>query len=140
MPMMLCHTRNGYVFLLTVLIVGVIATGTAVSLMLLGWAAEQNGQLIAQSAQAFEYAQRCTERTLHNLLYDPSYAGSGTLTFDNGTCTIYTIGGHGNDERTLCSEGVSGDNIRRIEVTIARLYPSILVKSWREVLEFSLCP
>lgn len=133
-------SRDGYVFLVTVLVVGVIATVTATSLMLLGWAAEQNGQLIAQSAQAFEYAQSCVERTLKRLLDDPAYAGSGTITFDYGNCHVYTIGGQGNDSRTICSEGFSGDNTRRLEVQLLRLYPSVQIRSWREVSSFTKCP
>ncbi len=140
MPMMRLRVHNGYVFLITVLVVGVIATVTATSLMLLGWAAEQNGQLVAQSTQAFEYAQTCIERTLKNLLNDPAYAGSGTLTFDYGTCTVHNIGGQGNDARSICSEGISGNNTRRLEVQITRLYPSIQVRSWKEVSAFTACP
>lgn len=132
--------HQGYVFLVTVLIVGVIATVTATSLMLLGWAAEQNGQLVAQSIQAFENAQTCVERTLRNLKYDPAYVGSGTITLTNGTCTIRAVAGQGNDRRVICSEGVFGQNTRRLEVTISRLYPSVIVQSWREVPSFSNCP
>lgn len=138
--MMHLRVRNGYVFLITVLVVGVIATVTATSMMLLGWAAEQNGQLLAQSAQAFEYTQTCIERALKNLLDDPAYAGSGTLTFTYGTCTIHTVGGQGNDVRTICSEGISGNNTRRLEVQITHLYPSIQVRSWKEVSAFTACP
>lgn len=132
--------RTGYVFLMTVLVIGVIATATATSLMLLGWAAEQNGQLVVHSAQAFENAQTCTERALKQLRYDPAYAGSGIIMLGNGSCTIHAIGGQGNGERTLCSEGESGGSIRRLEVRVMRLYPSVIVKSWREVPSFSLCP
>lgn len=140
MPMNIRSTHQGYVFLVTVLIVGVIATVTATSLMLLGWAAEQNGQLVAQSAQAFENAQTCVERTLKNLRYDLAYSGSGTTTLTNGTCTIRTVAGQGNDNRAICSEGVFGQNTRRLEVSISRVYPSVVVQSWREVPAFSLCP
>ena len=135
-----CSSHQGYIFLLTVLVVGAISTVTAVSLMLLGWAAEQNGQLVAQSTQAFEYAQTCVERTLKNLRYDPAYAGSGTIIFSYGSCTVHNIAGQGNDTRVICSEGISGQNTRRLEVTISRLYPSVIVRSWREVPVFSLCP
>jgi len=138
--MMHHQSHNGYVFLVTVLVVGVIATVTATSLMLLGWAAEQNGQLVAQSTQAFEYAQACVERTLRDLRYDPAYAGSGTINFTYGTCSVSRIAGHGNDDRAICSTGISGQNTRRLEVQILQLYPSVVVQSWREVSSFSLCP
>lgn len=134
------RVRDGYVFLVTVLIIGVIATVTATSLMLLGWAAEQNGQLVAQSSQAFENAQTCVEQALRNLRYDPAYVGSGTITLTYGSCKLRAIAGQGNDERVICSEGINGQNTRRLEVTISRLYPSVIVRSWREVPTFSLCP
>ncbi len=131
--------RPGYMFLVSVLFIGAIATATSVSLMLLGWAAQQNGQLVAQSTQAFEYAQTCAERTLRNLRYDPAYAGSGTITLSDGSCAVRSVTGQGNDTRVICSTGYSGQNTRRLEVVVSRLYPSVIVQSWREVSSFSLC-
>lgn len=134
--------RPGYIFLITVLVIGAIATTAAVSLILLGIAAEQSGATVQQSAQALEMAQTCAERALRSLRADITYDGGETVTLDpGGTCTIHPIGGSGNDERTLCIEGLSGNALRRLEIAIADLYPRIRIDDWREVAEFSShCP
>ena len=54
--------RNGYVFLISVLVIGAIAATTAISLILLGLASEQSGLSVIQSSQAYELAQACAER------------------------------------------------------------------------------
>ncbi len=132
--------HNGYIFLVTILMVGVIATTTASSLMLLGWAAEQNGFLVSQSAQAYEYARTCAERALGKLRYDPNYAGEETFTFDRGYCEIRTVGGSGNEDRTVCVAGYSGEGVRRLQVQATQLYPAVMVDGWSEIVSFSYCP
>jgi hypothetical protein len=132
--------RPGYVFLISVLVIGAISATTAISLVLLGLASELTGFSVAQSAQAYELAQTCAERSLLSLRKDPAYAGSETFTLTGGTCTVQSIGGTGNANRTVCVEGHSADIVRRLEIGVARLYPSVRIASWEEVPSFSLCP
>lgn len=139
MPMTMIHARPGYVFLVSVLVIGVIATATATSLMLLAWAAEQNGFLVMRSAQAYEYANICAERGLKELRRDLNFGGSVTYTFDQGSCAINSIGGEGMEERFLCVSGYSGDITRRLQISIDRLFPSVVIRSWKEVSDFTLC-
>jgi hypothetical protein len=136
------HTSSqpGYIFLVSVLVIGVIASVTAASLLLLGWAAEQNGLLIMQSARAFEYANTCAERVIHQLRIDHSYGGNVSQVFDYGSCDIEPVGGSGVMQRTVCVAGHSGNAIRRLEIDIDQLYPSVVVRTWRETSSFTLCP
>jgi hypothetical protein len=137
--MFLSRARRGYVFLVSVLAIGAIATATTVSMLLLGIAAQQSGFAILQSTQAWEYAQTCVERALQSLRDDPYYVGDSTYTFTYGRCTLDAIGGAGNVNRTICAQGYSGDSIRRIEVKVARIFPSTTIDTWREVDSFSYC-
>lgn len=134
------HSRPGYAFLLMVLIVGVIAAATATSLMLLGWAAEQNGFLLERSAQAEEYAKSCIEQTFRVLRLDPSYAGGETRTFPKGSCVIHPVVADGVNDRRVCVEGVSGSSIRRFQVSIEELFPRLAISTYEEVPTFTLCP
>ncbi len=133
------HAHGGYVFLVTILMVGVIATATSVSLMLLSWAAEQNGFLVQRSTQAYEYANTCAERALRKMRIDPAYAGEETFSFATGSCSILRIGGAGNENRTLCTSGVVADISRRLQIHIDYLYPSVRIDSWSEVLSSDAC-
>lgn len=136
----LSSSRDGYIFLVSVLVIGVIASATATSLLLLGWAAEQNGFTVVQSGRAFEYAQTCAERALRSLKKDPGYGGEQTVSFEWGECEVMVVGGNGNVDRTVCIEGRSGEHIRRMEIDIERLFPSTVITSWTEVPDFTLCP
>lgn len=133
-------SRGGYIFLVSVLVIGVIASATATSLLLLGWAAEQNGQLVVESGRAFEYAQTCAERVIRSLKKDTAYGGGEIMDFAWGECEVMAVGGNGNMDRAVCIEGRSGDNTRRMEIDIERLFPSTVISSWTEVAEFTLCP
>ncbi len=132
--------RPGYVFLVSVLVIGAIAATTAVSLVVLGLAAGQTGLTVAQSAQALANANTCIERTLRSLRLDLAYAGDETFTLDRGTCTVHAIGGAGNEHRTICAEGQMRQAVRRIEIDLVHLFPAVTADSWREVEAFTLCP
>lgn len=138
--MTLSSSHPGYMFLVTVLVIGAMSAATAVSLMLLGWAAEQNGYLVQQTAQADEYARSCFERAVRTLRADPSYAGSETITFSIGSCFIRPVTGDGWNDRRLCIEGRSGQSVRRLEATVSELFPTVRLSSFAEVANFSLCP
>lgn len=139
-PGLSSSSRPGYAFLVTVLVIGVMATATATSLMLLGWAAEQNGFLIERSAQAEEYAKGCLERTFRRLRLEPTYAGNETVTFPKGSCYVRPVAGDGVNDRRVCVEGRSGQTTRRFQVEIEELFPRIKTASFAEVVDFSLCP
>lgn len=133
-------SRPGFVFLLGILVIGIIVTEMAMSLILLGIAAEQSGQTIAQSAQSLAYAHACAERALLNLRQDLSYDGGETATFGHGTCVIRHTGGSGNANRAVCVEGRSGRSTRRVEISVRQVYPRVTIPAWREVSTFTLCP
>ena len=132
-------SRPGYIFLIGVLTLGAIGTATVSTLLLLGWAAEQNGYAVQQSNQALENAQTCIERGLRLIRADPAYAGNETFEFTYGSCRLLSIGGAWNDRRTLCAIGFSGNATRRIEVKLHRLLPSTVIDTWRETTSFTLC-
>jgi hypothetical protein len=106
--------HTGYVFLVGVLVIGAIAAATTMSLLLLGWAAEQNGRTIEESARAVEIARACAERTLRTLRSNLAYAGNETLSLYGGQCVIRPINGSGNEQRIVCIEGRYGVVYRRL--------------------------
>ena len=132
--------RKGFIFLVSVLVIGSIAADIAISLVLLGVAALQRGISVVQSAQAYEYAQTCAERAIRRLQTDLSYDGGEVITFSSGTCSIAHTGGSGNTDRVLCVRGVSGQATRSVEISIAHVYPNVKVVSWGEVESFFRCP
>lgn len=134
------HTRGGYVFLVTVLIVGAVATTVVSSFLLLATTSMRTTLLFEQSAQALASAQTCIERALRELRLDGGYAGNVVSSLSSSSCRILPIAGEGNEDRSVCTEGRSGSAVRRLEVMISDILPSTSISSWREVPAFTLCP
>ncbi len=139
MPQCTGHVRGGYIFLISVLFVSAIAVSVLGSYLLLSIVSLQNGMTFQQSAQSLEYANTCAERGLMQLFLDSSYSGNETMNFSDGSCAILVVGGYGNENRTLCTEGIAGSHTRRMEILISRLLPSIQIFAWQEVATITAC-
>ena len=134
------RSRPGYVFLVTVLLVGAVTSALVASMLLLATSASRSSLSIARSAEAIWLARSCAERALLAMRGDGGYAGGETFARGDGSCAIKEVGGEGNADRTLCVEGTSGGVTRRLEIRIVRLIPIALIRSWTEVSAFHLCP
>lgn len=131
--------HRGYVFLLSVLVVGTISLAITTSVLLLSTSAARTGLSLKHSSEALALAQACAEHALLRLRNDSGYGGNEIHALGNGTCEILKVGGTGNENRTICTEGVRGDTARRMEILIARLLPSVAISSWQEVTAFTSC-
>lgn len=138
--MNILRSRDGYVLLLSILAIGLIATSTVASLLLLGGAAEKTAWSTSLSLQAMENARTCVERAFLELRTDPTYAGDESMTLSSGTCALRSIGGTGNGTRRICASGEKMGVTRRLEVQVATLFPHTRIDFWREVPSFTLCP
>tara|TARA_Y100000310_G_C20557294_1_gene751222 strand:- start:334 stop:756 length:423 start_codon:yes stop_codon:yes gene_type:complete len=131
--------RSGYAFLLSVLVVGAISLAITTSVLLLSTSAARTGLALKHSSESLSLAQACADHALLSLRSNSNYSGNEILTIGNGTCEVLTVGGTGNENRTLCTEGLRGDTARRIEILVTRLLPSVTITSWQEVTDFVSC-
>ena len=131
--------HTGYIFLLSVLVVGAISLAITTSVLLLSTSAARTGLSLRNSTESLALAQACAEHALLALRSDSGYVGNETLAIGNGTCEILSVGGTGNENRTVCTEGVRGDTARRLEILIIRLLPRVTITSWQEVTDFVSC-
>ncbi len=84
-------------------------------------------------------AQACAEYALKELRKDPSYAGNDIMSLGTGSCEILPVGGIGNNNRLICTEGQVGDVFRRLEIVVRDVLPKVKISSWQEVSLFTLC-
>lgn len=135
------RTRHGYILLLSILVIGVVATAIVSSLLLLGTSSNRGSYSVQQSAQSLAFSYGCAEYALLRLYSSANYTGDEQIRFPEGTCDILPIGGTAgsNTNRFICTEATSGDSVRRMEIIISSLLPKIDVYSWQEVLSFSVC-
>ncbi len=139
--MKMTDSSPGYILLLSILVVGTIASAVVVSLVLLGTGAMRTALSIQQSADAIALSEGCSEYALMKLRADPLYVGNEIVTqFQNGgRCKVFAIGGAGNNNRILCTEAEVGTVTRRMEIIIQQLLPKTLIYSWQEVPFLTLC-
>lgn len=133
------HLQGGYAFLIAVIVIGAIALAVTGSLLLLSVSAGRNALTVERSARAFSFARTCAEHALLKLSEGTGYIGNEDLVYPEGSCSILTVGGSGNENRTLCVEGEAGGVVRRIEILLQRVLPSVRVYSTREVDIFTSC-
>lgn len=133
------NKRHGFMLLITILIIGAIASAILSSLLLLGISSTQVSFSVQQSQEALAAAQGCAEYALLQLRTSPSYAGNEFKTLGLYQCEVMIINGIGNNNRAVCTEGTSGDTVRRLEITVTQILPQTKVYSWQEVGIFTLC-
>jgi len=126
---------NGFITLVSVLVVGAVGTAISASVVLLGLGASRTSFAIEQSNQAKALSIACSDEALMQIRYDTSYSGSGNLTLGQGTCS-YTVAAGAGEARTITSSGTVGTITRKVETSISAINPAITVSSWQEVADF----
>lgn len=126
------EVQRGFVALVSVLIasalllligIGILLGSVDAARMALGEEASRAARLLADS---------CAEQALAYLRANLGYGGNETIMVgERDTCTILPILGTGNTDRTIYAEASVAGYVRRIEVDVARINPSIVIRSWR---------
>lgn len=138
--MMRTHaTSGGYIYLLTVLVVGVIASTVTFSFLILATSSARTSIAVQRSATTMAVAQACAEYAVRELFKDPTYTGNEVRDYGDGQCEILGVVGSGNENRSICVDATSGTVTRRIEILIKQLLPQVQVFSWQEVSIITVC-
>lgn len=133
------RTSGGYIYLLSVLVVGMIAATVTFSFLLLATSSARTGIAVQRSAITMSVAQACAEYALRQLFENPDYTGNETRAYGAGECDILEVVGYGNENRSICIEATHGSVTRRLEILIKQLLPQVEIFSWQEVSVISAC-
>ena len=126
---------NGYITLMSVLIVSSIGVAITLSLVLLGLGSSKSSFSIERSAEARALANACSEQALQEIRNLTAYVGSGNLNLGQGACT-YTVTDTGGETRLIMATGQVGSVIRKVKVTIDAINPQINILTWQELADF----
>lgn len=127
--------RSAYIALLSVIIVGAIATAIAVTFTLLGIGLSATSFAQEQAGQARGLANACLEEGLQQIRSSTPYTGSGSLNIGQGTCT-YTVSNLGGSNRLVIASSTVGTIIRKVKTNVTAINPTIVTNSWLEVADF----
>jgi len=123
--------KNGYITLISVLVVGAVGLAITLTLLLLGLGSSQTSLAFEQSNQAKALANSCAEVSLNNLKLDSGYSGDETINLGQGSCYISAVEAQGS-QRTILTQGTVDTIIRYVEV-VAQLQPDLQIISWQEI-------
>ena len=129
------YTRDGYITLISILVVGAVGAAVTMSLLLLGLGAARTSFAQEQSNQAKGLANACVEEALQAIRSNASYVGTGNLSLGQGACS-YTVSNEGGENRTIIASGIVGIIEKKVKVTIDDINLYINVASWQEVADF----
>ena len=127
--------NNGFVTLVSVLAIGAVGVAIAVSLLLLGVGNSRTSLAYQQSNQAKALTSACAEEALQQIRDSTPFTGSGNLSLGQGTCS-FTVTSQGGQNRTITVSGSVSTIIKKVEIVIDKITPTIEVVSWQEVLDF----
>jgi hypothetical protein len=122
---------DGFVTLISVLILGAVGLAVAVSLMLLGVDSSRTSLSLEQSLQARGLADACVETALQQIRTNNAFTGTANLTFGAGTCT-YTVTNTGGTTRSITTSGTVDTIVRRVSVSLSAVAP-VTISLWQEV-------
>lgn len=122
---------NGYVLLISVIILGAIATSIAVTLLFLGSGDSKNAISHQQSEFAQATVNACAEEALEQIRSSTSFTGTNNISINNGSCTYAVTNTGGETRLVTASSTVDGIN-RHVSIIITAINPKLVV-SWQEI-------
>jgi len=126
------NKQQGYVALLSALIITFIGIAVGTSLVLSGLGSSRTSFASEQSNQAKGLANACAEEALQLIRDTTSFTGSGSFSMGQGSCA-YTVTNTGGQNRTIVISGTVSGVVRRATIAITQITPTITISSWQEV-------
>jgi hypothetical protein len=128
--------EGGYMAIISALIVSALMVIIASSANIKSIYESDMALKASKGWESFYLAMACAEEALIKLKENVDYLGGEVLTLDNGECTIVDVAGAGNNRRTVKASASLNDQVRRIEVNIDEVNPTLVIDSWQEVSSF----
>lgn len=129
------RNQQGYIALITILIISALVLLLGISANLLAISESDMGLGKNQASGAYYLANTCAEEALQQIRDSVPFEGSGNLSVGNGICS-YTVTRLVAQERTIIASGTVGTITRRLSIALDKINPDINITSWQEVADF----
>lgn len=131
-PKRLYTNRDGFVALVSVLVLGAVGLDLAVSLLMLGLDTGRTALAYTQAVQASGLASACADAGLSELKAAVACEADGNLQFGSGTCE-FTAAVGGGYACQLTATGTVENVVRHMQVNLSQVDPSLTVANWRQI-------
>lgn len=125
-------TQSGYIALLSVMIVGAVATAIGVVLLITSSDSQRSALVSQQSKQARALGVACAHEALQVIHENTAYTGTGDLSLGQGTCS-YTVSSTGANTRSIVTSGTVNNVLRKIQVNVTIDSSNISITSWQDI-------
>lgn len=128
--------KNGFIALISVLIIGVLVLIISIGLSLRS-IGETNMSFNEEiSGYALSLAEACAENALLKLRNDLNYSGNETIIIEGSdSCDILPVEGSGNFNRVIKTRSTIKGFTKKIRLDIAQVMP-LQISLWEEVKDF----
>ena len=125
--------KNGYIALISVIIIGAIVLALVLAITLITLSQSQNMIGQNQALKSYYLANACAHYALNKLQDNINYFGNETVVIDNYNCQVEQILGSGNFNRTIKTSSNVNDHLIKIEMVVSQIKPKTIIKSWQEI-------
>ncbi len=130
--------QPAYVSVISIVIIGAVATSIAISLLAGGTNATKNSLTNIRLMRARLLADTCVEEALQRIR-DTAYTGTFNLSLSSGACSA-TVSSIAYPNYTISSTGSTTGAIKAIIATVNQINPKIKVSGWGEAGATSSVP
>jgi len=127
------QSKNGYIALISVIIIGAIVLVLVLAITLITLSQSQNMIGQNQAQKSYYLANACAHYALIKLQDNTSYTGNETVNIDDYGCQVEQILGSGNFNRTIKTSSNVNDHLIKIEMVVSQIKPKTIIKSWQEI-------
>ena len=121
--------QNGYIALMTVIIISAVVLGIATTISLLAIGEGQSALALSKGEDTLTFVEGCMEDALEKARNSNAYAG-GTITRPEGTCNI-TVSKAGNVWTITVTQTATAYQ-RKIQTVVTRGV-NLIIASWKEL-------
>lgn len=129
------NRKEGYIALISVLIISAIVVLIATSASLVSISESDMGLEENQAWESFYLATACAEEALQKIQDSSSFSGSGNLSLGQGSCT-YTVTKLTSQNRVITASGTVRNITRKVKITLDKINPNINITFWQQVVDF----
>lgn len=126
---------KGFVILINVLAVAIVGSTIVISLLWLAIGSSNNHVTLLNSMQTRNLANACVEVALQEIRNNTSYSGSDVVSINDIECS-YTVTIPSNGNREITASSTYNNVVKKIEVLVSQVDPTIIISSWQEVADF----
>ena len=127
--------HNGYVALMSLIIIGAVVLIAAIALTFM--AVSQSNFIISHNKTVKNYysANACANYAIMQLQKNLAYPGNEDLDLEGIKCRIEAIGGQGETNRVIIASSQEGNQLKKIKVELDQVKPVTIIKSWGEIFD-----